>query len=51
VASLREDPHIQLQGHAAVYGSSAALPDELLVDILRSYVDIRMSVKEKKAKP
>ena len=47
VEKLRHDPNIKLEGHAAVYGSASAVPDELLDSILRSYVDIRMSVKPK----
>ena len=45
VATLRKTPDLKLEGHAAVYGAAAAIPDELLDSILRSYVDIRMSVK------
>ena len=49
VARLKAEPGIQLEGHAAVYGSAAAVPDELLDSVLRSYVDIRMQVKPKDA--
>ena len=47
VETLKANPSLKLEGHAAVYGSAAAIPDELLDSILRSYVDIRMRVKEK----
>ena len=47
VETLRKTPNLKLEGHAAVYGTASAVPDELLDTILRSYVDIRMSVKEK----
>ena len=49
VARLKAEPGIKLEGHAAVYGSAAAVPDELLDSVLRSYVDIRMQVKPKDA--
>lgn len=47
VEVLRKNPNLKLEGKAAVYGTASAVPDELLDSILRSYVDIRMSVKGK----
>ena len=38
---------MKLEGTCAVYGAAAAIPDQLLDTILRSYVDIRMEVKPK----
>ena len=46
IETLRKTPGLKLEGHAAVYGTASAVPDELLDSILRSYVDIRMSVKD-----
>ena len=47
VQMLRENPNIKLEGNAAVYGVAAAVPDDVLDVVLRSYVDIRMRVKPK----
>ena len=34
-------------GNAAVYGAASTIPDDLLDDILRNYVDISLTVKPK----
>lgn len=47
VAHVKAHPGEKLEGQCAVYGAAAAIPDELLDTILRSYVDIRMEVKPK----
>lgn len=49
VQTLRENPNVKLDGHAAVYGAAATVPDDILDAVLRSYVDVRMRVKPKKA--
>ena len=38
-----------LIGDAAVYGAAKALPDNILQDVLRSYCDIKMTVKHVEA--
>jgi len=48
VAFVRTNPGAKASGNAAVYGSASTIPDDLLDGILRSYVDISLSVKEKK---
>ena len=47
MAYTKAHPGEKLAGQCAVYGAAAALPDQLLDSILRSYVDIRMEVKPK----
>ena len=42
---LLANPDTKPEGNAAVYGAAAAIPDELLDDILRGYVDVLMKVK------
>ena len=42
---LLANPDTKPEGKAAVYGAAAAIPDELLDDILRGYVDVLMKVK------
>jgi sphinganine-1-phosphate aldolase len=44
-AYLLKNPKTKADGMAAVYGSAAALPDEVLEGVLRGYVDIKMRVK------
>ena len=48
VKTVKADPSMKLEGQCAVYGAAASIPDELLDSVLRSYCDIRLSVKEKK---
>ncbi|GMI34453.1 hypothetical protein TeGR_g3720 [Tetraparma gracilis] len=48
VAHVQAHPDEKPTGNAAVYGSASTIPDDLLDSILRSYVDISLSVKEKK---
>ena len=48
VATVKKNPGMKLEGQCAVYGAAATIPDELLDSVLRSYCDIRLSVKEKK---
>jgi len=38
---------VKPEGDAAVYGTADMLPSDILEDVLRSYVDIKMSVKPK----
>ncbi len=45
VAHVKANPDEKATGNAAVYGSASTIPDNLLDDILRSYVDISLTVK------
>ena len=45
VAMLREDPSIKPEGTAAVYGAAASIPEQILEDVLRGYVDVKLKVK------
>jgi len=47
IAELRQNPNVKPEGDAAVYGTADMLPSDILEDVLRSYVDIKMSVKPK----
>ena len=47
VAYLRAHPEMKPEGNAAVYGAAAAIPDAILEDVLRGYVDIKLKVKAK----
>lgn len=54
LADLREcaaylclHPSTKAGGDAAVYGAAKALPRAILTDVLRSYIDVKMTVKEK----
>ena len=49
VEHVKRNPGEKATGNAAVYGSAATIPDELLDGILRNYVDISLKVKEAKA--
>ena len=49
VATLKADPSIKPTGTAAVYGAAATIPDAILEDVLRGYIDVKMKVKHKKA--
>jgi len=40
-----ENPGTKPEGNAAVYGAAAAIPDAILEEVLRGYVDIKLSVK------
>lgn len=46
-AMVRANPSMKLEGSTAVYGAAAALPDELLDSVLRSYIDTCLRVKRK----
>ena len=45
VKTLRANPELKAEGNAAVYGAAASIPEPILEDVLRGYVDIRMTVK------
>jgi len=49
LATLLGDPSIKPSGDAAVYGAADAYPDEIIEDVMKSYVDIKLSVKHKAA--
>ena len=45
VDRLISDPSIKPTGTAAVYGSASAVPDEILEEVLRGYIDVKLKVK------
>jgi len=45
VAAIRANPNVKVEGDAAVYGSAENLPDEILDSVVRSYLDVKLSVK------
>ena len=45
LAYLKANPNTKPNGAAAVYGAAAAIPDAVIDDILRGYIDIKMRVK------
>ena len=47
LAYLRANPGTKPEGDAAVYGAAKALPDAILQDVMRSYCDVKMTVKAK----
>ena len=47
VSHVIANPDEKPTGNAAVYGSASTIPDTLLDDILREYVDISLKVKAK----
>ena len=49
VAYCLANPGLKTEGDAAVYGAAKALPDNILQDVLRSYCDIKMTVKHVEA--
>eukprot|EP00747_Dinoflagellata_sp_TGD_P017652 gnl/TRDRNA2_/TRDRNA2_125961_c0_seq1.p1 gnl/TRDRNA2_/TRDRNA2_125961_c0~~gnl/TRDRNA2_/TRDRNA2_125961_c0_seq1.p1 ORF type:complete len:541 (-),score=80.59 gnl/TRDRNA2_/TRDRNA2_125961_c0_seq1:43-1665(-) len=46
IAYLRAHPGTRPQGDAAVYGAATVLPPRVLQEVLRSYIDVKMTVKE-----
>lgn len=47
LAEIRRNPGKKPEGDAAVYGAAKALPPDILGDVMRGYVDIKMKVKKK----
>ena len=45
VAYLLANPTTKPEGNAAVYGAAASIPDVILEEVMRGYVDIKLSVK------
>ena len=45
VAELQRNPDVKVEGDAAVYGAAEALPDAILSSVMRSYLDVKLSVK------
>lgn len=41
------NPKEKVKGEAAVYGAASVLPDDVLMEVMRSYCDIKMTVKPK----
>ena len=44
---LLAHPDFKPEGTAAVYGSAAKIPDDILMAVLRGYVDVKLTVKKK----
>ncbi|CAK9115604.1 Sphingosine-1-phosphate lyase 1 (S1PL) (SP-lyase 1) (SPL) (SPL 1) (Sphingosine-1-phosphate aldolase) [Durusdinium trenchii] len=44
-AQVRKNPGIKVEGDAAVYGAAKLLPDEVLGDVMKSYIEVKMKVK------
>lgn len=42
---LMKNPNVEVVGEAAVYGAAKVLPNEILADVLRSYIEVKMKVK------
>lgn len=51
VAYLDAHPETRPSGTAAVYGAAAAIPDEVLEDVLRGYIDLKLKVKPAAMRP
>jgi sphinganine-1-phosphate aldolase len=47
MAELWANPNVKLEGDSAVYGTADLLPDQILNDVLKSYVDVKLTVKPK----
>jgi sphinganine-1-phosphate aldolase len=42
---LHANPSTVVEGDAAVYGASETLPDEVLSDVMKRYIEVKMTVK------
>jgi len=51
VAHVRANPGEEIKGDAAVYGAASVIPDDVLMEVMRSYCDIRMTVKASVSQP
>jgi len=47
VEHLRAHPETKPEGDSAVYGAAGSIPANILEKVMRSYVDVKMSVKPK----
>jgi sphinganine-1-phosphate aldolase len=45
VEHLRANPQTKAEGNPAVYGATATIPEPILEDVLRGYVDLKLRVK------
>jgi len=45
VDHVREHPREKVQGGASIYGAASLLPDDVLKEAMRSYCDIKLTVK------
>ena len=45
IAELRADPSIKPEGDGAIYGTVDVLPDNILEQVMRGFVDIKMTSK------
>jgi len=46
-AFLRKNPDTKPSGDAAVYGAAKMLPNKILSDVLKGYIDVKMTVKKR----
>jgi sphinganine-1-phosphate aldolase len=46
-AKVRANPDLKVTGMAAVYGAKDMMPDEVLDEAMRAYVEVMLSVKQK----
>ena len=44
---LRANPDVKPEGDAGVYGTADLLPDQILDDVMKSYLDVKLTVKPK----
>jgi hypothetical protein len=47
IAYLKANPGTKPSGDAGVYGTADLLPGNILGEVMRSYVDVKMTVKAK----
>jgi len=47
VQELRDNPGTHIEGGAAVYGAAKLLPDEVLSEVMKNYVEVTLKVKPK----
>jgi len=47
-ATVRQNPNLKVEGDAAVYGAAKNIPQEILGDLMREYIAVKMKVKPKR---
>ena len=43
----RAHPSEKVEGEAAVYGAASVLPDEVLCEAMRGYIDVKLTAKKR----
>lgn len=46
LAEIRRSPGMKPEGDSAVYGAAKALPPDVLGDVMKGYIDVKMKVKK-----